>query len=310
MPVKKLIPIIAFLFITCVSDLQAQNFYSRRYAKMGTLDGGIGYATYMGELTPDGKYFDSKPALSLGYTYPIWDRFNARLDVSYFQFSGSDQNIPAERGTRTRMLAFKTQGVEASLGIKINLFSNDHRFNRRNNINPYVFAGLGLLYFNPRGQVPDSVTWQGNRIATPKAGEWVSLRQYNTERNKYGPVTMVIPVGAGITFKLNESFDLSLEAIERITFTDRLDDISRRDYPPESEFSDPTAYALSKPGTAGIRGNPATNDYYLTVALKVSYYIPAPNLSFGRRRPGHRGLIHFKNINSVFGGKKVHRRRR
>ncbi|HLK96541.1 MAG TPA: DUF6089 family protein, partial [Hymenobacter sp.] len=80
---------------------------------------------------------------------------------------------------------------------------------------------------------------------TPAAGEsepyearrWVRLQPLRTEgqgqpgRDKpYSLVTVAIPVGFGVRYKLNELFNVGAEIGYRYTFTDHLDDVGAGGY--------------------------------------------------------------------------------
>src|SRR5690606_27087188 len=112
----------------------------------------------------------------------------------------------------------------------------------------------------------------------------------------YGGVALVIPFGAGVKFKVTNEFNMALEAVYRITFTDYMDDVSNR-YIDQSNFAgNPIAGILAdrrqelglRPASpGGIRGNPDNNDGYFIFSLKGSYYLPTAEWlrKMGSKRP-------------------------
>ncbi len=274
---------IAFILLFSFGELIGQSFYSRRINRKWVASGGIGYARALGDLTNPGSYFDTKLNIEGGLHYRMTDRLNLRTNILFFQMSGDDSKIDAELNTRVRGLSFVSNNVELSATLSVSLFPMPARFIQRKPINPYLFAGVGGLYFSPRAIVPETVTLPDQRtVAVPKAGERVALAPYNTERpNDYSRFAFVLPVGIGVRVKATNFLDISAEISNRITFTDYLDDVSGRNYPSPEDFDfnnpeDITAYALADPngfGPDGVRGNPDSDDYYLIFNVKADFYI-------------------------------------
>lgn len=277
---KKLLVISILLFLA--QDIIAQSFYSNRINRRWLATGGLGYARSLGDLTNPGSYFDTKFNVVGGLQYRFTNRVQAGVNLMAFQLSGDDQDIDPELNTRSRGLSFVSNNLELSATGTISLFPTANRFTQRRLINPYIVAGVGVLLFDPRAEVPEFAYIGGDTIRAPRAGEMVSLRQYQTERpNTYGRFAMVIPVGVGVRVKVTDFIDVTAQISNRITFNDYLDDVSGRFYPDEDLFDltvpeDVTAAALSDPtGTSrnNVRGNPDSNDYYLIFNIKAEFYI-------------------------------------
>lgn len=281
---KKVLLISIFLF--CGAEIFAQSFYSNRINRRWMASGGIGYARALGDLTNPGSYFDTKLNIVGGIQYRFTDRVQAGVNLMAFQLSGSDLDIDPELNTRSRGLSFVSNNLELSATASISLFPTATRFTQRKLINPYLVAGVGVLLFDPRAEVPEFAFINGDTIPAPRAGEMVSLRPYQTERpNSYGRFALVVPVGVGVRVKVTDFLDLTAQVSNRITFTDYLDDVSGvggdkgRGYPDKNLFDlnnpeDVTALALSDPtGQGEIRGNPESDDYYLIFNIKAEFYI-------------------------------------
>src|SRR5690606_5777613 len=155
---------------------------------------------------------------------------------------------------------FNTVGV-------FSLFSDNIKYYQRSKFNPYAVFGIGVTTVNPQAFYE---------------GEWYKLRGLMTEGEDYAGAALVIPFGAGVKFKVTNEFNMALEAVYRVTFTDYLDDVSTV-YVPQSDFTDPIAAALAdrrpevdlphaRPGA--IRGGPDSNDGYFIFSLKGTYYLP------------------------------------
>ena len=255
------------LLLTISSFTEAQSFYSARRERSLILSGGLGTSTYYGDLANTNAYIKANPNVNAALQYFLTNRIGARVELNWFTLAGDDKD--ANGGGRVeRNLSFQSSNFELSAVGMINLFTHGDRFYRRPGINIYGFAGVGILYFNPK--------------ATDQLGNSVSLQPLKTEGVAYSLVAPVIPFGLGIRFKVNPMFNLSIEAGFRKTFTDYLDDVSTT-YPGASSFNgDAQAIYFSDRrvdpalnGTAGgVRGNSNSLDSYLLLNAKVEYYLP------------------------------------
>jgi len=255
------------LLLTISSLTEAQSFYSARRERSLIFSGGLGTSTYYGDLANSNAYVKANPNVNAALQYFLSNRIGARVELNWFTLAGDDKD--ANGGGRVeRNLSFQSSNFELSAVGMINLFTHGDRFYRRPGINIYGFAGIGLLYFNPK--------------ATDQLGNSVSLQPLKTEGVSYSLVAPVVPVGLGIRFKVSPLFNLSIEAGFRKTFTDYLDDVSTT-YPGSASFNgDAQAIYFSDRrvdpgvnGTAGgIRGNSNNLDSYMLLNAKVEYYLP------------------------------------
>lgn len=275
---KKLYPLtILLVVVTIVAE--AQSFYALRRSRSLIMSVGTGTATYFGELKGKGGVIDPKANLNVGLQYFIHPSLALRGEAGWFQLEGSDAN--GKHGAHaSRNLSFVSNNFELSFTGAYHLYPMAYRYYQRMPFNAYVYAGLGLLHFNPRAE------YQGTMYA---------LAPLRTEDVAYSRATFVIPMGAGIKVKAGPFFNLVLEGGYRKTFTDYLDDVSTV-HPDKSSWTDPVRIALSdrrpeidgKPFAPGaIRGNPDTMDGYFLMNLKIEYYVPT---SFGPRTSGYKRL--------------------
>lgn len=259
-----------FLLIIAIGLLPeigfTQSFYAVRKERSLILVGGLGTSTYFGELANPGDYWDSKPTINVGLQYYVTNRISIRSELTWFQLRGDDAKAD-ESSRQKRNLSFFSNNLEFNAVGTLQLSPIGQRFYQRSKLNFYGFAGIGLLYFNPK---------------TEYQGEKVALQPLQTEGNNYSRVVPVIPYGLGARIMLNPFLNISIEGGYRKVFTDYLDDVSTVHKDPLS-FSDPIAAALADrrpeiglptvaPGTQ--RGNSGASDGYMLLTAKIEYYLP------------------------------------
>jgi hypothetical protein len=267
-----------FIVLLTVAFLEtsAQSFYSYRRDRDFIVSIGSGTTNYFGEMVNPGSWGTTRPNIILGAEYHLSNRVALRGEFSWFQISGNDADANDDR--KKRNLNFTSNNYELDVTGAVYLLPQGVRFYQRSKLNPYVFAGIGLLYMNPTTR--DS---QGNKHA---------LQPLRTEGVSYSRFQPVIPFGGGVKLKVNPFFNVIVEAGYRLTFTDYLDDVSSQRYVDFSLVNGPVAEELSdrrvgddrpvdNPATevderltTGKRGNPEANDHYMMINLKIQYYLP------------------------------------
>jgi hypothetical protein len=254
------------LFLLIASDyVMGQSFYVMRRERNLIASVGLNSSTYLGDLKDDSDIFDPKPSLSVGAMYFFHPRFAARAEFSWITLSGKDSES-SERGRELRNLSFKSNNFEfAATGIA-NLFPHGPRYNQRPNFNAYGFAGIGVLYFNPKAELN---------------GKNYALQPLRTEGVDYSRLAIVIPYGVGGRFYINPLFNVAIEVGWRKTFTDYIDDVSTDylDYNSLTGVRQQLADRGPEIGRAprpegAIRGNPDDMDSYILYSVKVEYYLP------------------------------------
>lgn len=270
--------LLTYLLILVTVVAEAQSFYAIRRSRSLIFSAGTGTATYFGELKDKGGYIDPRANLNVGLQYFVDPHVAVRGEVAWFQLAGDDAGNTGAHATRN--LSFVSNNFEASVTGALHLKPMNYRYYQRPPLNAYVYAGVGLLYFNPRAEL------NGNMYA---------LQPLMTEDVAYSRTQVVVPFGIGVKVKAGPFFNFVLEGGYRKTFTDYLDDVSTV-HPDKSTWTDPVRIALSdrgpevdatprKPGA--IRGNPDKKDGYFLMNAKIEYYLPT---TFGnsRRSPAYR----------------------
>lgn len=287
---KQSFTLFALLVVLIIPELAvSQSFYTIRNQRSVILSGGTGSSTYYGDLVNPGVTLNYQPNINVGLQYFFHPRVSARAELNWFKLEGSDANANDE-GRRNRNLSFYSSNFEISATGLVNLYSNGPRFYRRPKINFYGFAGVGLLYFNPKADYK---------------GQSYSLQPLRTEGVAYSLLTPVIPYGLGVRLRIGPYTNIVVEGGWRKTFTDYLDDVSGR-YINNASFTDPVAASLAdrtqeydpslplhKAGQ--IRGNPNNYDSYFLLNAKVEYY-----LKWDVHKRKGSGLISSKRNNSMY----------
>lgn len=268
--------LVILLFIT--DALQAQSFYGSRRNRSTILTVGTGTTSYFGDLNDPGDRFDAKPNINLGLQYYFNERIGARAEVTWFQLSGTDEEVHPIRN-----LSFYSNNFEVNLVGIIDIIPHGSRFYQRETVTPYFFAGFGLIYFNPMAD------YQGQSYA---------LAPLQTEGVDYSRVSLVFPYGGGVKFKAGPFFNIGLEVGYRHALTDYIDDVSTvyvdKSGAPEIEraLADRRPEAGFEPWEPGhIRGNPEDNDGYAILNIKIEYYLPGDLFSgsYSRKPPKRKG---------------------
>ncbi|HSY77487.1 MAG TPA: hypothetical protein VK890_11555 [Bacteroidia bacterium] len=209
--------------------------------------------------------------------------------------SGFDA-LSSEEFRHNRNLNFRSPILELSVQAEYYFYQSSHIGHRyhikhahgfkRFNIDGYVFAGIGGLYFNPQGEYTD--------------GTWYNLRPLSTEGEglpggpkEYSQFAFCIPAGIGFKYNVNPQFTIGLEISDRIwTSSDYIDDahgtyfdnaaILAAKGPIAAYFADPSLHSIGTdtspipPDRTGEeRADSKHNDTYMFTFLTFTYS-PSP----------------------------------
>ncbi|MCY7292724.1 MAG: DUF6089 family protein [Ferruginibacter sp.] len=233
-----------------------------------------GIATYQGDL--QGKQFtidQSHPAVGIGASYDLTDKFIVRTGFTYGVLEGNDKKNTTAKGIELRNLNFKSALTELHLGLEYNLFRLEGK-----SLTPYFFAGVAAYHFNPYTK-----DVAGNKVfLKPLSTEGQGLAAY-PERKNYKLTQLALPFGGGIKFKVSDNLQIGLELGLRKLFTDYLDDVSdtfvdgallqaaRGSQAVELSYrGDEINPASTYPVAGTQRGNSKTKDWYYFSGLRIS----------------------------------------
>ena len=197
---------------------------------------------------------------------------------AYDSILQNGRNSPGSRYSRN--LHFKSTISEISFITEIHpqsFVSDQEQFGK---FQYFVLAGIGRYHFNPKAHFN---------------GKWIELQPLHTEgqglfngtiKESYKRSQWNIQAGGGVRFELNARFHIRCEMVNRILFTDYLDDVS-------TTYADPSVFFQSFPSEQAIlaksvadrrfkepgqttnagekRGNPGNNDTFFHFGLSFSY---------------------------------------
>lgn len=241
-------------------------------AQKWEIGGLLGASNYIGDISKDPNIKQTKPAVNFWVRYNLDRHFSYRMGLGYGKVAATDSLYS---GNKLRGLNFRSNIIEFSniFEFHYNPFGRAHPQNKRSTF--YVLSGISFFYFNPQGKLN---------------GKWISLQPLGTEgqnldagHGPYSKISISVPMGAGVKYKLTPNWIFGFEVGYRYTFTDYLDDVSGT-YPSLAElratnggaavaFSDPTSRTLPQAqSTKGdMRGDPHTKDWYIFSGVTISY---------------------------------------
>lgn len=220
----------------------------------------------------------SRPSFSIYAIAMYKDAIGVRLEGTFGNVRSYDSILkkvgPSTFGRYERNLSFKSNITDIQLVAEVHpFFFKNYEEGKAPLWSPYIVAGIGYFSFNPQARLNN---------------EWYSLQPLHTEgqgfaeypdRKPYKLNQVNIPLGFGVKYELNSSFNLRLEFVHRTLFTDYLDDASNVDYIDPALFS-----AYLTPAQASLarqlydrristvknnqRGDPKDNDAFFTIHLK------------------------------------------
>lgn len=222
-----------------------------------TLYGTLGLASYSGDLS--GSFTDRSFRASGGggaimRTNYLGKRFYLRADVRMFRLYSDDVH-------EDRNLNFRSTNWEFLALGQYELFPYEKLMRRRPLLNPYIYGGIGLVTFDPWGQMSN--------------GKWKQLRPLETEKTKYGNVAFTYTLGLGLKFRYSYKWNFMVEGGYRFTTTDYIDDVSKYEYmyagEPNNTWGARMSNKSSKPDATAGRGNPDTRDGYFMFSGGITY---------------------------------------
>lgn len=231
--------------------------------------------------------------------YPTeWMGF--RLAAQYTYVEGIDSIISThgvdELWRKQRNLDFKSNVWEAYGALEFfpiqYLMRNNEDYDPR--FRPYVFGGVGLFHFNPRGSLKDqngNVTWHELQ---PLSTEGQGFTQY-PDRKPYKLTQMNIPFGGGFKYILNDKVNVGLELLYRKTFTDYMDDVS-------TTYIDPQFFADNLPAADAVIARAISDKTIGYVTPGVTRFQPGDTRGFSHNKDAYFSFLFKLGIRFGEGG--------
>ena len=291
---RKIFTVILLVLIITPAIVNAQRWKRQRYE----FSLGLGVSNFLGELGGanqigthyfrDLEFSQTRLAAAVGLRYKLSNYFAFKTHITYGRVSGDDK-LTKEHFRSTRNINFFADIIEWNLNFE-GAFQQEqigHRYRLKKvrglkgyELYTYLFAGVGVFYFNPKAEFQ---------------GQVYNLRDYHTEgqgyiptRKNYSTVQLCIPLGIGFKYTIDRQWGLGLEFGIRKTFTDYIDDCSTT-YVDLSQYqdgeqydvgqflanpsdrSDPEAVRITAPGQQ--RGDPRYKDSYMFAIFSLNYKI-------------------------------------
>lgn len=253
--------IFLFVFIFPFAGVNAQSW------DFGAFLGGSGY---MGDLNPVKPLEVNNLAYGILVKRSFDPYWSLKFNLQHGKIEADDKNSDNSH-FRERNLGFFSPVTEISLQAEFNFLKYIPSISR-NRFTPYLFAGIGMVSFNPKVEID---------------GETYVLYKYGTEGQSlskpYKRSAISVPYGAGVKYNIWGKWTLGGELGYRTAHTDYLDDVSGK-YPyPAQLASDNSQYlseirqgladrSLNQTGVPGTqRGDYRKKDTYLFMGLSITY---------------------------------------
>ena len=224
-----------FFFIISITVLAKR---SEKNSEFGVL---AGTSYYTGELNPNGHFRAGyiHPLLGVSFRRNFNTRWGLRFSAFHGNVSGNDA-IGYNFQQKSRRLSFRSPVTEISGQFEFNFFSFSAAEEKSQPYTPFLFFGVGVFRFNPKGNIDDS------RV--------INLQAQHFEGKSYSRISISTPFGVGVKCKFNQRMMLSFEYGLRKTVTDYIDDVS-------------TVYSE----TQLQRGNSQNKDWYVFTAVSLNF---------------------------------------
>jgi hypothetical protein len=245
-----------------------------------------GTSLYSGDLSP--KEFglfaeDFNFAGGLYLRYRPTTRMGIRVNGNFGRISAQrdDMQAPNELGDVVPVSRnFRSSITEFNAVLEFDLFYIGNRDG--NFLAPYIYGGVGVLSFNPEGEM-DGVFTELQPLRTEGQGSGLSP---NYDATPYELTTVVGVLGGGVRVRFADRVVVGLEFGGRKTGTDYLDDVSdtRVNYLDvlqgdngglAARFSNPAVQNVGEVGDLIYARGGDAEDYYFVGSLTVGITIGA-----------------------------------
>jgi hypothetical protein len=209
-----------------------------------SLGAGVGF--YDGEFSGFSNFHNQNyylnPGLGAGFNYRLLERVSVRAELNVFRLSSKSGFT-----TLNQSREFTSINFDYYVNGVIDAFRQSRIDGRIRKWNPYVFGGIGQVIFFPNHNLEGGIEGSNNGIDT-------TYLDYD-----YSRISLIFPIGAGISYYFNKYNFISLEANYRFTRTDYLD---------------------------GYRSTGSPNlDKYMTIYVKYAFVIDSePRKSFSYQK--------------------------
>lgn len=240
----------------------------------------LGSSYYTGDLNPYGHFNqNTNPALGIVYRRTSREmRYAFRLHAKYGKIEGYDHQSD-DLFRMNRNLNFSSNIYEIGAIWEINFFKYELGNTHRYFFSPFIFFGGAYFHHNPHGLAGD---------------DWFELQPLGTEGQNtstnpddyYKLNQISIPFGIGVKMNVSERIGLAFEYGVRKTFTDYLDDVSKKYVSPTvltgesgpltQYFSDRSYSQIGDQNIGVNRGISELKDWYYFAGVTISFILNSP----------------------------------
>jgi hypothetical protein len=269
-----LLPVWALLCLGARAQTDFHDYNSRFTGEVG-VEGGL--AEYYGDLHTTMSLRSAKATAGIFYRRLFNEYLGASVHAHFASLGYSDA-YNTDTFRHTRNLSFDTNVWDFSLQGDFNFFrfvpgSLTHRFT------PYFTLGVGAFHFDPYAWYHDQKYY-----LQPLGTEGQGSPLY-PKRKPYSLWALEVPMGVGVRYNLNRSWNISCGVTYHFTATDYLDDVSTTyaggaAFPPGVTGKQTVVSVLQdrsdvygKPlGEAGRqRGDSGNKDAFMGIEISLSY---------------------------------------
>ena len=229
---------------------------------------------------------NSKPSFGIYFMGMYQNKIGIRLEGTFGKVAAYDSilkaYVPNTSGRYERNLSFRSNITDFQLSFELHplyIFGSPDKALPL--LSPYVVGGIGYFSFDPEAYLN---------------GEWHRLQPLHTEgegfdeyrdRKPYKLSQVNYPIGAGVKYELNSTFNLRIELVHRILTTDYLDDVS-------TTYIEPDLFSKYLPGQQALyaelladrqrelnpghvtipneqRGDPTGKDSFFSIQVKLGF---------------------------------------
>jgi len=236
---------IKFIYITiilfalfqevCEAQLNSKNSWKSRRK---IISFGIGATNFLGDLgganqngtngIKDFNFPAIRPDANVGFLYRLTNSIDLKTNLIFAELAGNDKYTKSPY-RNDRNCNFRAPVIEFSEQLDyslLNAFRSGHRYKLSGvkgmntlGFDLYIFAGIGVFFYNPQGQYLDN-KWYGLKPLCTEGEGLVSGKK------KYSLFQASIPFGIGFKYAIDKDWSIGIEYGIRKTFTDYIDDVS------------------------------------------------------------------------------------
>ena len=244
-----------------------------------------GLMSYQGDLQPNNLSFkQSRPLASISLRKPLTNKFSIKGGFSIGKLKAADAFN--RDYLKARNLSFYTTIKEAFLTLDYSILNiSVTRFT------PFVYGGITAFHFNPY-----TFDQSGQKIhLQPLSTEGQGLAAYS-DRKPYKLTQIALAVGAGLRFSVSDNVLIGIDASQRKTFTDYLDDVSKSYADQNKLLTEKGSKAVELayrgdeingspyPQEGEQRGTPTEMDWYYFAGISVEIKMHALKSALGNLR--------------------------